>query len=390
MRIGFHFHATAINKDGKIFMPSFFGRWIDSIAINCDFLYCFLHDPINGEEDQQDYCIESTNVKMISIGPHSSVPMRLLSFQNKKKLIKDYLDKIDLFLLRGPSPLLPGFAKLVSDKPIVLLLVADMMAGIDSLPQPKWRKELIRLWSLINTYQQNKIIKKSLTFVNSHKLYKKYELSTRNLFEIKTTTLTEKDFYYRDDTCKNEPINILYTGRITKEKGVINILDAIHSLINKGIKVNYNLVGMVEKKDETLINLLRKANEYGISNYVFYHGYKPTGPELFNFYINSDIYIIASQSSFEGFPRTIWEAMAHSLPVIATNVGSIPDFIEGSAELIEPMDNKLIEEAILKLLNNPELRKKYISSGISLAKRNTLEKQSITMLSIIEQWMKNQ
>ncbi len=44
----------------------------------------------------------------------------------------------------------------------------------------------------------------------------------------------------------------------------------------------------------------------------------------------ADIYVIASRSS-EGFPRTIWEAMAHCLPVVATKVGSIPAFIEGAA-----------------------------------------------------------
>ena len=55
---------------------------------------------------------------------------------------------IDVLLLRGPSPLLSAMAHRIHEIPKVLLLTASYTAGIDCLPQPWWRKELIRIWHL--------------------------------------------------------------------------------------------------------------------------------------------------------------------------------------------------------------------------------------------------
>ncbi|MEL7658701.1 MAG: glycosyltransferase family 4 protein, partial [Bacillota bacterium] len=114
-----------------------------------------------------------------------------------------------------------------------------------------------------------------------------------------------------------------------------------------------------------------------------FHGYQPIGPTLSAFYDRADIFITASQSS-EGFPRTIWEAMAHSLPVIATGVGSIPDFIGDAAVIIEPQSVSGIVDAINFLISNPTKRQNFINMGQELAKENTLNRRSLEMISEID------
>jgi len=59
-------------------------------------------------------------------------------------------------------------------------------------------------------------------------------------------------------------------------------------------------------------------------------------------------------------PYTIIEAMAAEVPVIATNVGGIPEMIENNINgiLIESKNSQLLAVKILELINNPEQLKK--------------------------------
>ena len=94
------------------------------------------------------------------------------------------------------------------------------------------------------------------------------------------------------------------------------------------------------------------------------------GKELNALYRSADIYVIPSYH--EGFPRTIWEAMANGLPVIASNVGSIPSFVGDSAILIRPHNVTDLTDALKRVMNDNSLRKRLIASGYERAKQNTL------------------
>ena len=76
-----------------------------------------------------------------------------------------------------------------------------------------------------------------------------------------------------------------------------------------------------------------------------------------------DIFVLPSVK--EGFPWTIIEAMAAGVPVIATNVGAVPEIIENneSGILIEPRDPKIIADSIEKLINNKDLIEKFAQNG---------------------------
>ena len=169
-------------------------------------------------------------------------------------------------------------------------------------------------------------------------------------------------------------------------KGLLDIVEALGLLVKQGEEVVLDLVGWPEKGSDILSKIREMAEEEAISERVVFHGYQPVGPELFAFYRNADIYIIASQTS-EGFPRTIWEAMAHSLPVVATRVGSIPDFIEGAAVLVPPRNPQQFAAGIKQLIDNPEIRQQNIKKGLSLAQKNTLEVQVGEMSKMIQAWI---
>lgn len=68
-------------------------------------------------------------------------------------------------------------------------------------------------------------------------------------------------------------------------------------------------------------------------------------------YANSNIAIVSSL--YEGFGFPVGEAMASSIPLIATNVASIPEITSTFAELIPANDSKSIETSIRNILSNP-------------------------------------
>lgn len=388
IRLGLHCHAVAKELDDKIYMIGHFGRFVDSLAACCDYLYVFLHEEDKNEKAITDYCLTANNVKWVNIGPHSSVPKRVINSYKVKRIIRQWRSKLDCMLIRGPSPLLPEVARACGALPIVLLFGADTLAGIDGLPQPFWRKELIRAFWKWNYQRQLSVAKRSLTFVNSELMYQQLQGKVANLVETRTTTLLQDEFNYRDDTCQKRPIHLLYTGRMDRTKGLLDILEAVNILVNDGEDLFFDLVGPPEKNDAIVEELKKLASIYGLSERIVFHGFQSLGPALLSFYRQADIYVIASQAS-EGFPRTIWEAFSQGTPVIATSVGSIPYYLENekNALIAPPKSPSELARLIKRLIYEPDLRMRLIANGYKLAEENTLDRRAKEMITEIEKWL---
>lgn len=389
LRLGFHYHTPAyLDEQKRLMMPGYLGRFVDSLAERCETVTCFLHSARPDEAAFIDYPIRSANVRWVNIGPHASVPARTLHASRHTQPLRDWRADLDALLIRGPSPLLPAMAKAASPLPVALLLVGDYLAGVNDLPQPRWRKEAIRLWTHWNTRQQLKIARRSLTFVNSHLLYEQLRPVVPNLVETRTTTLNMSDFHYRADTCQSAPVRLLYTGRMDRAKGLFEIVEAVEMLTSAGLDVVLDLVGWPAKGDTIIEELLNDARQRGVSERVFYHGFKAVGPDLFAYYKQADIYVIASKSS-EGFPRTIWEALAHSLPVVATRVGSINEYLDHgkSAWLIDEASGMAIAEGVRSVIDDASLRHSIIQNGFALARQNTLEYRTRELITSLTDWL---
>jgi glycosyltransferase involved in cell wall biosynthesis len=387
LRLGFHYHVPAFQKEDGIYTPGYQGRFVDSLAAHCDRLVLFLHTPQSEEAQFLDYRIQSTVVELVPIGPHTRVPLRMLqAWRYVVPQVRRHRAGLDAILLRGPSPLLPIVAWAAQPVPTVLLLVGDYLAGIDDSQQPGWRRELIRAWALWNRWGQDRVARRSLTFVNGRKLYEELKAFVPALLETRTTTLSESDFFVREDACAAPPYHLLYTGRMAAEKGLLDLVEAVALLLERGEDVVLDLVGWPDREDSFLKLLREHAGARGVADRIRYHGYKPIGPELFAFYQQADIFVIASRSS-EGFPRSVWEAMAHSLPVVTTEVGSIPYFVAGAALLVPPGRPDKMADAISLLLHSPSQRQEQIQRGLALARTNTLEYQVGRMVSLIQEYI---
>jgi glycosyltransferase involved in cell wall biosynthesis len=176
----------------------------------------------------------------------------------------------------------------------------------------------------------------------------------------------------------------LFTGRIDPLKGLFELVEAVSMLRRDNYNVRLNIVGWESEETKPVERRLKLAIEkFEIKDYVIFHGRKSIGYELNKMYRMADIYVLPSHE--EGFPRTIWEAMANGLPIITTDVGGIPSYLshKKNAYLIKPKSASLIVKSIKDLISQKELRQRLIQEGQSIAKENTLEIQTNQLVKIV-------
>lgn len=336
--------------------------------------------------DLADYQLLQKNIEFVLLAKKKSSPNLLFTRRRFTRIIEIHSIDLDAFLVRGPTTLMPFIAESLRPIPMVFLMVGDHLAGLNSSKQAPWRKFLIKkFWQYIYKRIENNL-PEVMVIANSEKLYEKYKKDACRIARTHTTSLSENDLWMRDDTCENHPIQLLFSGRIAEEKGIEDILEAICLLRNDQVQVNLNIVGWEEAGGQYSDHLLRLIDEKKLTESVKIIGYLAAGEALYQQYRNSDIFVLASKSSFEGFPRVLWEAMANCLPIVSTSVGSIPDYVGDFIDLVPPNDPKLLAEGIKKVLVDEDYRKSMIRKGFELAQDITLEKQTRQLVSLIKDY----
>ena len=88
---------------------------------------------------------------------------------------------------------------------------------------------------------------------------------------------------------------------------------------------------------------------------------------------------------YEGFGLPIAEAMSMGVPVITSNVSSMPEVSGDAAVLVNPNKITDIEKAIAKVLSNKKLRDKMSKSGLVQAKKFTWAKVAKETLKVYQE-----
>jgi glycosyltransferase involved in cell wall biosynthesis len=264
------------------------------------------------------------------------------------------------------------------------MVVGDYQESVKQIPTKSIRDFIMKQYVKRNDYLFRKSMQTTDLLVNAPSLFEKYKASSKSIHQIRTTTLSESDFFYRTDVLQNATIRLLYTGRLDRAKGLFELVQAFIQLHTQNTHYKLDIVGWEDHKDKPIEQSLKAmAQENNVLNDITFHGKKRIGAELNALYQQADIYIIPSYH--EGFPRTIWEAMANGLPVVATTVGAIPHYLshQVNALLIEPKKVEPIIASVKEIVSNSTLRKKMIASGYALSKENTLEIQTEKMINIL-------
>jgi glycosyltransferase involved in cell wall biosynthesis len=377
MKLGFYYHVPIVVSENGVKIPSYFGVFLDALASEIDVLYIMMHKARPHEMSEADYVLKSSNIHFIDLGIKTKAWYRTIFHRKILKKPLQVMNQCDLILVRAPSPLAPYFYKYLNKVKLVYMVVGDYAESVKQTKVRTLREFIVNQYVLHNDFMFRKRIQKTDIVVNSPALLKKYKSVSKSIQLIRTTTLLETDLYNRADTCEDSRIQLLYTGRIDPLKGLVELIEAVAIIKKEYPNLILNIVGWeLSGKKHVEKQLCQIAEANGILSDVIFHGKKKVGDELNSFYRTSDIYVIPSYE--EGFPRTIWEAMANSLPVIATRVGGIPEYLthKKDAYLIPPKSVKAVVEAIRTVIHSKDLRQTLIKNGMEQAKETTLPNQT--------------
>ncbi len=152
---------------------------------------------------------------------------------------------------------------------------------------------------------------------------------------------------------------ILSVGREHWIKAFDNGIEAIALLVGKNPSVHFVLLGKGNDRWAPLVKRLGIEKNVTISRLY--------GEELVGAYQQSDIFF--SSSVYEGCPLVVLEAMASSLPIVATNVSGSQDMIESGKNgiLVEPGRTDEMAEALDSLLRDKSLQKRFGITNLELS-----------------------
>lgn len=158
----------------------------------------------------------------------------------------------------------------------------------------------------------------------------------------------------------DKSFNILFLSNLMKEKGVFVLLDACSILRNKGLSFHCDFVG--GEGDISAKEFEAHVRERGLEKQVKYLG-KRYGQLKDKSFEQADVFVLPSQR--DCFPLVVLEAMQHSLPVIATYEGGIPDMVdvEDTGFLFSPFDVDGLVQKLELLHSNPELGRQMGVNG---------------------------
>ena len=185
--------------------------------------------------------------------------------------------------------------------------------------------------------------------------------------------LSEKDFV------------IVYSGRVNKDKGVTELIDAMLMLRDKpNIKlmiIGSTFFANAANEDEFVRSLKEKART--IEDRIIFTGFVSYS-QMPNYLQLADIAALPSMWE-EPFGLTIVEAMAAGLPLITTKSGGIPEICEGVATIVERdgIVNNLVS-AIIDLYEHPEKRKQMTEASFERAKLFDKEAFTKNFFAILE------
>ncbi len=163
-------------------------------------------------------------------------------------------------------------------------------------------------------------------------------------------------------------LHLLWVGRLDPEKNPMLTVEVLQILDDLDVAWDLTVCG-----DGSLREDLEAAIEAaGFGDRVTFAGFVPLA-ELHPMYFRANVLMHISWT--EGVPQVFFEAFAAGLPVAGTNVGGIADAVGDSAVLVPAGDARAMAQAIVKISNEPELRRRLIERGLALSHLHTAENQ---------------
>jgi glycosyltransferase involved in cell wall biosynthesis len=144
-------------------------------------------------------------------------------------------------------------------------------------------------------------------------------------------------------------IRLLYLARLEREKGILELVDAVVLLLERGLDISLTIAGtgsVADELSEKVAALGERQNAICLAGYV-------RGNDKIDAFKSHHLFCFPTQYG-EGMPNAVLEAMAFGLPVVTCPVGGIADFFENGkmGALLKDTAPETIANSIASLLED--------------------------------------
>jgi glycosyltransferase involved in cell wall biosynthesis len=174
---------------------------------------------------------------------------------------------------------------------------------------------------------------------------------------------------------------ILYLGTLQPRKNLVRLIEAFASLSEvqpEGGRLQLVLAGRPGWLSE---DILARPGQLGLANQVVCPGFVDNADRA-ALYSGASLFVMPSL--YEGFCLPILEAMACGVPVVCSNVSSIPEVAGDAALLFDPLDVEALSRALDRALKSEDLRKRMTERGLERAKLFTWAQCAERVLDVLE------
>lgn len=173
---------------------------------------------------------------------------------------------------------------------------------------------------------------------------------------------------------------IVCVARLQREKGLPFLIEAMPSVLAAHPQAHLVIAG---GGDEGLKNQFEaQSSKLGLNSSVDFLGYRKDAPRLIG---AADLFVLPSPN--EPFGLVLIEAMAQSIPAIATRAGGPVEIIEDgvSGQLVKPSDASALAAAMISLLSNHKKREEIGHSAFQrFNQRFTAERMAAATLEVYQ------
>ena len=221
-----------------------------------------------------------------------------------------------------------------------------------------------------------------ITICNSdYKLAKKYKIISNKKLRCIHNGMPFLKKIERNIKPKNSKFRLISVARFERQKDHKTLIEALGHLKNLSWELFLVGDGPLRQEIQSLVE------SYNLEERVFFLGRKNNVASLLE---DADIFILSS--FWEGFPRSIIEALRASLPVITSDVGGVQESVinEFNGYVVPIKNPELMTIAIKNLLNNPTKCIDFGEKGRDLYESNfTFEKMAESTFKVYKKLIKS-
>ncbi|MDP1794800.1 MAG: glycosyltransferase [Acidimicrobiales bacterium] len=388
-RVAVHIPGAAQLRDGVVGLPGNMGAMVRGLADAVAHLDVVAYDPpahASENRDRPEYEFDApASLRVVSLGSKGSVRDFPQRRRRVAAIVREASGDWDLTIYRLVNRRAGLVARANRSPRVVGYIGGHTATTLAQTHVPAWR----RLAAKPALYAANRGLMSiarsaGLFLANGEELVDRYNALGISAELLRTSSTFEADFFTTSDRFTEPEIRLVVAGRVTAAKGVLDAFEAFQ-IARERLSRHVRL--LIVGDGDAVPELRARVYAAGLGDVVEFRGWQPAGPKVLAQLREGDALVHLSKA--ESMPRMVWEAMSQSVPVVATPVGSLPRVFDDAEHLLfVPLeDPEAVADAIVRLADDQELRRKLIAAGAEAVKDVSVESITADLIGrITRRW----